>query len=341
MLYRTIRHFLISFSLILAISACTPADQPNVEDQTESTQIFTADISNTPIPAIPSPLAILLATPESDLTLASEIEAILIQFGQQNGLDVKRQENLNPAEIPKGLKIVVVLAPASGITELAAAAPKVQLLVIGSSEIQAGGNITTLGTGNPEHLGFIAGYTAAIITEDWRVGVLSVSDTSEGQLISESFMIGARFFCGLCLPLYPPYGGYPLFAERPAGSSADQWRAAADQLLNNAVTTIYVSPGVADNSLLEYLAQAGVSIIGSTIPPENLRSSWVATLTTDLQTSFWDTLPSLIAGQGGYNVNLPIEFQHVNFEMLSSGKITHILEIQVELIAGFIFPLAP
>lgn len=334
--------FISIFVLLWAgITSCQTTDQNEISGAPTETAALSTPIASVSASEPATPLIILIAGANTDANLVTEVELILSEFGAQNGLALEKRETLNSAELPEGLRIVVVLSLEAGIAELAAAAPQVQFVTIDLPDIQVGGNISALSSGKPEHLGFIAGYTAAIITEDWRVGVISTSDTNEGQLIRESFIIGVQYFCGLCLQNYPPYYNYPLFAEQPSGSSTDQWRAAADRLLTSAVTTVYVAPGAGDDSLLEYLAQAGVLIIGSTTPPDQVRSNWVTTIGTDLHTELKETLARVLRGEEGDSIPLPIGFQFVNSELLSIGKLANVERLQIDLILGFILPLKP
>lgn len=333
--------YLILF-LCLSLGACNATDLNGRATDTPENGSVPASATAPESPA-PSPMAILVASPESDAKLAAEVEEVLTEFGKNNSLLVEKWDGLASTDLPDGLRIVVALSPDPGIIDLAASAPQVQFVTIGIAGVQPGGNLTVIQSagGKPEHVGFMAGITAAIITDDWRVGVISISDTEQGQLARESFITGVRYYCGLCPQAYPPYYEYPLFVEGPAGASAEQWRASADQLLSSAVTTVYVAPGVGDTSLLEYLAQSGAAIIGSVPPPEELEVNWVATIQVDFRTALQNTLASVLAEQKGESVELGLEFLFVNPEWLSIGRLTYINTILDDLLAGYILPVEP
>jgi hypothetical protein len=330
-------YFLIFLWLVLG--ACNAPDQNGLVTDAPENGSVPAASATAPDSSTPSPIAIMIASLDSDANLAAEVEEVLTEFGESNGLLVERRERLAGTDLPDGLRIVVGLSPDPGIVELAASAPQVQFVAIGIPGVQPGGNLTVIEStvGKPEHLGFIAGYTAAIITEDWRVAVISVSDTEEGQLFRESFLTGVRYYCGLCRQTYPPYYNYPLSEELPAGASAEQWRSSADQLLSSAVMTVYVAPGAGDNSLLEYIAQSGAVIIGSVPPPEELGANWVATIQVDFRAA----LRSALAEQKGESVETRPEFLFVNPERLSIGRLAHIKAILDDLAAGYILPVEP
>jgi hypothetical protein len=103
--------------------------------------------------------------------------------------------------------------------------------------------------------------------------VISVSDTAEGIAARTGFINGVVYFCGTCRQIYPPFFDsqnqliqYPLFVELPSGAAENEWEAAADSLLSRSVDTIYVAPGAGGESLLSYLAQAGVKLVGGSPP---------------------------------------------------------------------------
>lgn len=327
----------------LVFAGCNTPDPNSQSTDTPENVILPAASGTAAESDIAVPLAILLANPDSDASLADEVQKVLAEFGDANGLLVEIRTGLASTEIPSGLRIVVAISPDPGIVELAAAAPQVQFVAIGIPGVQPSNNITVIesAVGKPEHLGFMAGYMAAVITDDWRVGVLSVSDTVEGQLARESFMTGVRFFCGLCQQNYPPYYAYPLSEELPAGASAEQWRSAADQLLSSAVKTVYVAPGVGDTSLLTYLAQSGAAIIGSVPPPEELGGNWVASIQVDFRAALQRALANVLAQQPGIMVRLQPDFLYVNAERLSVGRLTFINVILDDLLAGYILPVEP
>ncbi|MBW8012460.1 MAG: hypothetical protein FVQ83_14690 [Chloroflexi bacterium] len=332
--------------VIFMISACA-APTPTEQRITLEVEI-NPTLTLPPLPTATEPVEIvysiiLLADPNSDPQLNSEVEAVLRAFAGETGMLFENRPSLEISNLPENLRLVVALNPISNVGELAAAAPRTAFVAIGISGLQAGGNLTVIGGDGMgiEDQGFIAGYTAAVITEDWRVAVISRSDTSTGQQTRQSFMVGVRYFCGLCLQVYPPFYEYPLFAELPVSASPEEWRIAAAGLLDRAVKTIYVATDAGDSSLLDYLAQSGVLIIGSSPPPENLRQNWVATIQPDIATLLQDVLPGIFSGQDGSELPISLSLQEVNSELLSAGRLEHVEAVLVELLAGFISPFEP
>jgi hypothetical protein len=166
-------------------------------------------------------------------------------------------------------------------------------------------------------LGFAAGFIAAVVTEDWRVGVLGVS----GSPANPAFLNGAVYFCGLCNPPFPPFD-YPLQAEVPAGAGAPEWQAAVDTLIapERDVRTVFIAPGAGDAALLEYLVQKGVFVLGVNPPPPAAQPRWVATVYADAVPALERIWPELLAGNGGQMAEMAVGYTDVNPAIFTPGR---------------------
>ena len=168
-------------------------------------------------------------------------------------------------------------------------------------------NVIQLGSQRPDQMGFLAGTIAAEITPDWRVGILTAVGSGEGEAMRQGFVNGVFYFCGLCRPLYPPFPntGYPITLQIPAGGNAADQQAAINQLRSWQVGTVFVDPAIAEDALLDQLAQAGINFILAGPPPQQNRANWVASL------GFGDSLQAvaegwsaLLAGESGGSLAL-------------------------------------
>jgi hypothetical protein len=211
-------------------------------------------------------------------------------------------------------------------------------VAVGIAGLQAGGNLTVVGGGGAQadQQGFIAGYLAAVVTPDWRAGVISVADTPEGQGARQGFLAGVEYFCGLCNPYYPPFLAYPLYAELPAGTT--DWQAAADLLIQNAVDTIYIAPGTGDASLAAQLANAGKLLIGTGAPPPEAAGQWLASVEGGLTVGLEEVLRKALAGEASGQVNPAFALTHVNNERLSAGRQANVEAIMLEVQSGVVAP---
>ena len=107
-------------------------------------------------------------------------------------------------------------------------------------------------------------------------------------------------------------------------------------MLQNAVKTVYVFPGAGDETLLEYLAQAGVNLIGSGTALERLRSNWVASIRVDEAGAIRQIWPRLMSGEQGIQLSAPLVLADQNPALFSTGR-QHLVEKMLnDLLAGFI-----
>ncbi len=252
------------------------------------------------------------------------------------GLRWEKRASLTGQEA--GLRLVIVLPPDPGIANLAASASQVQFLAVGLLGVQPGQNLSAVGAqgDRQDQVGFTAGYLAAMLTPDWRVGALAVSDSLAGKLARQGFVSGAGYFCGLCLAYHGPSGDYPVYAELPASAASSEWQAAAQQLIDRTVKTVYITPGVGDGSAFDLLLKSGAIFIGSPPIPEALRSRWAATVRADPLPAIQELLPDLLSGKGGRSLPMPVRITDVNPALLSPGRLQLAEKMLGDLMNGLI-----
>jgi hypothetical protein len=333
--------FLVLGMILFACSSGQPLPSPTatIGSQTTTYPTVTLSPTSTATPVVPS--AILLAPVGSDPALSENLQSVLGDLSEQAGLQFEVAENLSPQDLEAGVKLVIALATDPGIASLAASAPETQFLAIGIPEVQPDGNLSVINTSTdrPDQLAFAAGYLAATITEDWRVGVISGGDTPSGKAAEVGFTNGVYFLCGLCRPVVPPFPipGYPLVAQLPPAASQEEQRSALEYFQTWQVGTVYVAPEVADPDLLNELADAGLNISGTGSPPVELRSSWVASIgSADITAAVQEIWPALLDGQGGQSASLSLALEEVNPQLLSPGRQGLVEEMLADLQAGYI-----
>jgi hypothetical protein len=258
----------------------------------------------------------------------------------QAGLQWQVRQQLTVDDLAPELRLVVAVPPDPGLAELIAAAPGTQFLALSIPGLTPASNLTTIASdgSRPDQQGFIAGVIAATISYDWRVGVISLSDTVEGRSARTGFLNGVVYFCGLCRAAHPPFYEYPMYFELPTTATSVEWQEAANYMVDHAVQTVYVFPGAGDASMLSILANAKVNIISSGETPQDAKSSWVVSLTTDPNPLIQDQVKGLLDGSitGGQSLVVPIQFTQVNPLIFTPGKQKLAQQVLTDLQAGFI-----
>jgi hypothetical protein len=321
------RFVLLSIITAMVLSACG-----SKEPSTTATPLP----SETPIipPTLTAtatvPLAILILPTDLDAETSNLYQKTVYDLAQTSGYRFQVRNSLTPSEVTEpGLQIVIALPPDPGIAALAAAAPQVQFLAINVPGIAAGGNVSAL-AGNPQSdvAAFLAGYTAALVTEDYRIGMINPKDDPEAQKSAAAFRNGMTFYCGLCRPVFFPtfclvenlQSCYPQYIEIPPDEDPSRYGPYADYLiLQRNVETIFVYSAVAEPDLLSYIGTTGVWLIGAATP-EKRPAGWVMTIQPDVIKAIQNAWPQLTAGQGGLTVQSPLGLNDIDPSLLPPGK---------------------
>lgn len=283
------------------------------------------------------PLAILIIPADLGTDTANLYEKTVYDLTQTSGMRFQVLNTLTPAELEPGLKVVIALPPDPGIAVLAAAAPNVQFLAINIPGITAGGNISVLGNNSQTDVaGFLAGYTAAMITDDHRIGMLIPKDNADALRALNAYAGGMVFYCGICRPFYYLPWTYPQYLEIPADEDKSHYGAYADILMTKyKVGTIYLYPDIATSDLETYIGTTGTSMIG-TVSPQPRPAGWVMTIQPDIIKAIQNAWPDLLAGKGGLTVQSPLGLGDIDPALLSPGKQRLVEQTLNDLQAGLI-----
>jgi hypothetical protein len=258
---------------------------------------------------------------------------------QGSGFRFQVRNTLTPADMEPGLKVVIALPPDPGIAALAAAVPDVQFLAINIPDVTAGSNVSVLGGNTQSDIAaFLAGYTSALITDDYRIGMMIPKDNADALRALNAYANGMKFYCGICRPFYFLPWGFPQYIEIPADEDQANYDAYADILiLQYKVRTIYLYPDIAIPELVTYIGTTGTSMIGAKTPPEQ-PAGWVMTIQPDVIKAIQNAWPNLINGQGGNTVQSPLGLGDIDPGLLSLGKQRIVEQTLSDLQAGLISP---
>jgi hypothetical protein len=308
--------------------------------------------TNTPIipptlTATPTiPLAVLVLPADLDPETSNLYQTTVYDLTQASGYRFQVRNAISEADLAEpGLKIVIALPPDPGIASLAVAAPQVQFLSINIPGIVAGGNISALGGESQTDIAaFLAGYTSALLTDDYRIGMIMPKGSAGAQQAATTFRNGMIYHCGLCRPIFFPsfclvenlQSCYPQYVEIPTEEDPARYGPYADYLiLQREVDTIFVHPDVANTDLLTYIGTTGALLIGTSTPQEQ-PGGWVMTIQPDVIKAIQSAWPQLVAGQGGVTVQSPLGLSDIDSSLLTPGKELDVREVLEKLQKGLI-----
>ena len=333
--------FILLISIIL--TACSPSE-PSVTSTPlpTDTPLVLPTLTSTPV----VPLAILVLPAELDAETSNLYQKTVYDLAQASGYRFQVRNGLTPADTTEpGLKIVIALPPDPGIAALAASAPNAQFLAINIPGITAGANVSTLGGNTQSDIAaFLAGYTAALITNDYYIGMMIPKEDPDAARATTAFRNGMAYYCGLCRPIfYPAFclaenlpSCFPQYVEIPPDEDRAKYGPYADYLIiQRRVQTLYVYPEIAEPDLLTYIGTTGVLMIGAS-SPESRPGGWVMTIQPDVIKAIQNAWPQLIGGQGGITVQSPLGLSDVDPSLLSIGKQRLVQQTLDELQKGLI-----
>ena len=329
---------LVGLTLVLLISACvqpTPIEptRPVVVAPTLEPVIETS----TPTEVVANKV-ILLAPAGTDPSVLEELQAALLPLVEESGLQLHNLESVTPDGLDASVKIVIALAGTPNLMELVNGRPVIQFLSLNVPDaVAAVPNLSTMTISelDLQRQAFLAGYLAALITADYRVGVLASANDRSGEIASESFFVGAQYFCGLCNSRFGPIQYYPKVAYIADPTSPNSWQTAVDLLTARAVMTVFVQEQLISADLMDYLLENGMRVIS---PLANEGSGWQVSLAFDPVPGVTALWSDLVAGQGGLSAEYQLDVVSHGLAEISEGRM-HLFRMTMnELMSGYILP---
>ena len=154
---------------------------------------------------------------------------------------------------------------------------------------------------------FLAGYTAALTTDDYRIGMMMPKDNPDAMRALNAYANGMKYYCGICRPVYFFAWAFPQYVEIPAEEDQDQLRCLRryfDPAVQGAARFIFIRI-LSSPDLATYIGTTGTSMIG-TITPEQRPAGWVMTIQPDIIKAIQNAWPDLVSGKGGITVQSPL-----------------------------------
>ena len=299
-LHQVILKSLLGAILTIGMIACTP-ENPAETEQFMATPTVTKEIrESTPtqiFTSTPNTAKVFLMTDaDADPSIIAQVQQQLTSLAAETGFIFEVVGDLTVETLTSDVKIVVGVGPNPDLVDIALGHPQTTFLFIDHMEIEPTSNINQIGDQfqDIQDKAFMAGYLAALVSTDYKVAALVPSDIESKDLILDSFVTGARFFCGICQPKYPPYNTFPKWETISSAEAQQGFQATVDTLINQGVEILYVSGDLVTATLLDYLAESDIQVVGDSQPGQ-IRENWLGTVSIDLEEALVELCETIVA----------------------------------------------
>jgi len=340
--------FAITFILLalLGMAACspeTPAGEtpPPAETEAATQVVEETEPSPSPTPSPELPVVMLAFGEAADPWTVDRLQVILEELAAESSLGLVVQEGLSRESLAPNVRALVGVRLGMDPAELVGANPGVSFAFVNQAGVSPGGSLSVIGdpTIDQQHQSFMAGYLAALVSSDYKVAGLIPADQSLTAVMTDAFIIGVEFFCGVCNPLYPPFQNFPQWELMPLENAENGFQPAVDTLVINAVEILYLQGQLASPQMLTYLSDNNIKVVGDETP-DTIRNNWVGTVTADPGPALIELWPDLLAGGGGTQAPSAIILRDTGAGLISEGRLRLFEEMADKLEAGLVSPEA-
>lgn len=327
--------------MVLILTACSGAQPaPTITPQPIVQETATAVPTETAVPTAAPSKVMLVTPPQGGEQLTQNAQTLLQELASNSNLTLETRASVTPGDLNPEWKVVVFLSSPENLSELLAAVPQTQFLVISTVDLQPAANLSVIRY-RPENQNFMAGYLATEIAGDWRSAGIFPTDGILGAQAQEAFQNGGRYLCGICNTMYGPFVRFPIVAAQPAASAPGVWQVSIDELILSVPYALYIAPEAASQEVLEYAASKNIILLGGQTPPDSVRSYWAATIQLDPVTPIREIWPTLLNGEGGQLIEPALQISDTQSGILSPGRQLYAETVYQSLSSGLIFPFNP
>lgn len=331
---------MLGITLVFGASACEPSilTETGVPEETKTVTPPETATEVVPLPtSTPSPsTVILLSSLEADQFALSQVQSTLETLTSEAGFKLVFQE-WTSFEMMTNVPMVVSVGEDIDINSLALNYPDVSFVAVDNSNAAPSVNVSVIGDplADPRNRAFMAGYLAALISDDYKVAALVPSETSTTDAVLESFVIGVRFFCGICQPKYPPYQSFPQWQAVSAENLAEQYQPIFDGFTNSGVDVLYIQGDLSTTSILTASTDYGINVV-SDKRPEITVNNYAGTVLSDPAPVLTDLWQEILNGREGIQIPASITLADVNSALVSEGRYKAFMEMAANLKDGLI-----
>lgn len=328
----------IEIMLILALSACAPGSMTTTAPPTEAELATDAPMvteTQAPTATASVPTAVLFYSADADPLALSQTQSSLTTLTEQNELALVISGEFQPEMLTSNVRVVVGVGPSLDLSGLASSNPDIRFVAVDDPNAVPRENLFVIGdpSTRQQRGAFMAGYLAAVISSDYKVGGLFSSEA--GAEMVNAFVIGAEYFCGICRPSYPPYNNFPTWDFLSPEASENGFQTVVDGFVNYGVEILFLQGQLVSPALLSYLSDVGIIVISDS-PPDMARTHWVGTVQPDSGAALENIWADILNGASGVMIPASIILTDTEAGWVSEGRLRLFEGMVSDLDAGLV-----
>ncbi len=333
-----------AIALLLILAACDSTTLTETSVPGASlTSSPTESLTETPpvlTPTQTEATVILLTAPDADAFVVSEVKDSLEGLVDESDFVLAIQEG-SSIEMLDNVPIVVAIGDSIDINNTAESYPDVSFVAVDNGSAVPSDNVSVIGnpTVDQQHRSFMAGYLAALVSEDYKVAALAPAEVESTEAALESFLIGMRFFCGICQTKYPPYQTYPQWETFPVDSSAETFQPILDNFENIGIEVIYIHGDLLSPQIMTAISNLNMRVVGDR-RPDTTGNNYVGTIISDPAPVLESIWQEIVDGNNGVMEAASIVLVDRNPDIVSEGRFRLFMEMAEDLRSGLVYPEA-
>lgn len=324
--------------LLFIIAACepvSPATTDEAPDVTLTTEAPAMTATQAPAATTALPTVILAYSNDADSLAVNQTRSALEVLAEESGFALVSSDQLLPEMLTSNVRVVVGIGPGLSLNSLSGSAPDISFVAVDNPDAASTDNLFVIGDPSiqQERQAFMAGYLAAVLSTDYKVGGLFSPDA--GDEIVNAFVIGAEFFCGICNPSYPPYNNFPYWDYLSAERDGNRYQSIVDELVSYGVEILYLQGSLVSAELLSYLSDVGIKVVSDSKPDVG-RNNWVGTVQSDPGAALSNIWEDVVLGSGSGVIPASITLTEMDAALVSEGRLRLFEEMVADLDAGLV-----
>ncbi len=328
--------------LIFGVAACAPDvpivdELPSVDLETPKEIPEVIEPTDTATVVVLTPTVVLVPGAQVNGFTWSQTQQTLERLTADASHNLVILDSLNSESLSPEVQVVVGVGPGLDLNGIAANAPDVAFVAVDNPDAVVADNLSLVGGSMLEmrQQAFMAGYLSALISSDYKIAALFPAEGDVSNVLAESYIVGARFLCGICQPLFPPYNAFPQYEILTTDSDNNGFRSTVENFSNIGVEIVYVHGELAVSDLLDNLAELDIKVVSDT-SPDILRGNWVGTISTDPGPALEALWSELLEGSAGVQIPSLMVLTDRDMGLVPDGRYRLFEDMLADLQAGLI-----